>query len=79
MAFVLAKACPVLDGRSLRNKFVNQNRELLAMMYVGDLWSMISCDDLEAISGIIEIAVAPLPMTITFLPSQDRFSGQLWG
>ena len=49
------------------------------MKKVGERCSMVTCAQRSAMAGISVAAVAPEPMTTTFLPSSTKSSGQVCG
>ena len=46
---------------------------------MGERCSMVTCAASGAIAGTSVTAVAPLPITTTFLPDQSRSAGQCCG
>ena len=68
-----AVRCRMIEWATLRgNTFRNKSAAALYFdpenRYVGERCSMVTFDAFSASDGISDIAVAPLPMTTTFLP-----------
>ncbi len=56
-------------GRCSRRKVAIASSLGSDAMYVGVRWSIVTCAAFSAIAGTSVTAVAPLPMTTTFLPA----------
>ena len=66
----------ILRGSTFRIALASGSTFGIEMMYVGVRWSIVTESAASARAGISVIAVAPLPITTTFLPVTSRSSGQ---
>ncbi len=71
--------CARVAGNRLRSARAILSFEGRIVMYVGDRCSIVTFAASRDIDGIRVMAVAPLPITTTFLPVWSRSSGHFWG
>ena len=66
-------------GSRRRTARATGSRPARLITYDGERCSIVTCAASAAIAGTSVTAVAPLPMTTTFVPDQSRSAGQCCG
>ena len=79
MFFHRTSRCAARAGSRLRIARATGSRPGRLITYDGERCSIVTWAASGAIAGTRVTAVAPLPITTTFLPVQSRSAGQCWG